>query len=557
VNCIYGFECVSYVRMECDCGEARVCLCAGLSKRIDDDSCLSRARMDALHRIDSYGMNSNAPHVSHARLAMSISSIMRPSMATMAESAFESNIIDKSQYVSNPQAAGSSKSNEGVVGNHESKRTNTTARWTPTELRTVPAFYPLEKSSRLVEDDTAAAIAARVCDCLRHLSVQAVYDNDTACLWTAENVEMHLSLWKTPPNSVPSGIVVELQRRSGDSMAFHRYARSLLDAAMGLVEVDALPIPDDIIYSKKVQRLLWTELRKNSEVGDGSGSTNSINTEYETAIQAIEIAHGLLMKDRMDARVLGLESLCLLSDPRKTGFVTSMLTSHVVLLGSVQGVEIPGVVMSDSYVDEGPFQEIRTGILNLVQFKRIGEDDEYEDAADMDADKEHLTLLHNLALAVLANSLDCIEQNPERSYADFSNAVEGENLDVKPRARMRTASSTEVANEFMQQTEELSKKEILSTLISELGKAADTPHNAVLSAKCIGSLCRASDEAKKRAKELGAKQVVSTALDVGVRTHLKLETECERVVTVLERTASEEDGTREEDEDDAHAMDRE
>jgi hypothetical protein len=87
-------------------------------------------------------------------------------------------------------------------------------------------------------------------------------------------------------------------------------------------------------------------------------------------------------------------------------------------------------------------------------------------------------------------------------------------------------------------------------LISELGKASHKPHNAVLSAKCIGSLCRASDEAKKRAKELGAKQVVSTALDVGVRTHLKLEKECVKVATVLERTISEEDGTRDGDNND-------
>jgi hypothetical protein len=249
--------------------------------------------------------------------------------------------------------------------------------------------------------------------------------------------------------------------------------------------------------------------------------------------------------------VLGLESLCLLTDPRKTGFITSMLTSHVVLLGSTQGVEIPGVV-PDAFVDEGPFQEIRSGILNLIQFKRIGDDDDdYTDENSMvDIDREHMTLLHNLALAVLANALDCVEhpeRNKQRSDLDGSTSSMTGSDDLKPRARMRTASSTEVANEFMQQTEELSKKEILSTLISELGKAADKPHNAVLSAKCIGSLCRASDEAKKRAKELGAKQVVSTALEVGVRTHLRLETECERVVTVLERTSSEEDGTREED----------
>jgi len=38
---------------------------------------------------------------------------------------------------------------------------------------------------------------------------------------------------------------------------------------------------------------------------------------------------------------------------------------------------------------------------------------------------------------------------------------------------------------------------------------------------------------KNRAKELGAKNVISVALDVGVRTHLKLETECENVVKAL------------------------
>ena len=437
----------------------------------------------------------------------------------------ETNVIDKNEYTSNPQAAGATRTDGKAPP----------AIWTPSELRTVPAFYPLEKSSRLVEDDTAAAVAARLSNCLRQMSIHAVYDNDTACLWTSENVEMHLSLWKTPPTSPQQGIVVELQRRSGDSIAFHRYSRTILDAALGLLDMDVLEIDDDIIYSKKVQRLLMMELRNSAD-----------KEEHETAVQAIEIAHGLLMKDRMDARVLGLESLCLLTDPRKTGFITSMLTSHVVLLGSTQGVEIPGVE-PDAYVDEGPFQEIRSGILNLIQFKRIGEDDDfYDENAMVDIDKEHMTLLHNLALAVLANALDCVE-HPDRTRSDLDGSTSSltgdENL--KPRARMRTASSTEVANEFMQQTEELSKKEILSTLISELGKAADKPHNAVLSAKCIGSLCRASDEAKKRAKELGAKQVVSTALEVGVRTHLRLETECERVVTVLERTTSEEDGTQE------------
>ena len=429
-----------------------------------------------------------------------------PPHPPVAAAAKESDVIDKNEFFG------------AAAANAEEKAAS--SNWVPTALRPVPAFYPLEKSSRLVEDEDPKEIARRLSDCLRSLSVQAFYNNDTASLLTAENVEMHLSLWKTPSTAVQSGVVVELQRRKGDSIAFHRYSRSILDAAVG----DSMPMDafaDDIMYSKKVQRLM--QLPKNQET-----------QEHENAIIAIEIAHGLIMKDRMDARVLGLESLCLLTDPRKTGYITALLASHVVLLGSTQGVEIPGAQSDQALVmDEGPFQEIREAILGLVQFSRIGDLDE-EDSVHQ-ADAESMMLLHNLALAVLANSLDVVE----RSDRFDEDADDNEPEDTKPRARLRTASSNDVANEFLQQTEELSNKEILSTLIAELGKAQHKPHDATLSAKCLGSLLRASDEAKKRAQELGAKQVVSTALDVGVRTHRKLETECEKVVKVLTRTESE------------------
>jgi hypothetical protein len=437
-------------------------------------------------------------------------------------------VIDKQSYFTEASAL-----RQPEIGATESDEHTSTSNWSPTQLRPVPAFYPLEKSSRLIEDESASAIAARLSDCLRTLSVQAVYDNHaaTARLLTAENVEMHLSLWnKTSTTKNPSeGVVVELQRRKGDSIAFHRYSRSILDAAVGDLDINDLPydLLEDPMYSKKVQRLLSMELN------------NENNQEHENAVIAIEIAHGLLMKDRMDARQLGLESLCLLTDPRKTGYITAVLASHVVLLGTTQGVQIPGVDQNDSNIlmDEGPFQEIREAILSLVQFSRIGEDEDEADEDDMvsNPESEHMTLLHNLALAVLANALDVIE-NPER-YDEEPESIE----DSKPRARLRTASSSDITKEFLQQTEELSKKDVLSTLIAELGKAHMKPHDATLSAKCLGSMCRASDEAKKRAKELGAKTVVSTALDVGVQTHLKLETECKRVVKVLERTVTEEE----------------
>jgi hypothetical protein len=402
-------------------------------------------------------------------------------------------------------------------------KSNLESNWAPTKLRPVPAFYPLERSTRLVEDPLEDVVA-RVSEANRVLSIHAVYCDETATasLLTAENVEMQLSLWKTGAPKSPEGIAVELQRRKGDSIAFHRYSRYLLDAAVGdfdPVEYATTYGGDliDVVYSKKLQRMLSLEV------------LNEEASELENAIIALEIAHGLLMKDRMDARQLGLESLCLLTDPNKTGSGTALIASRVVLLGTSQDPDADQ--NEDVLYDEVPFQEIRQTILSLVQLRRIGDGDAFdEDDAVAVEDEEHMTILHNLALAVLANALDVIE-NGER----YDSTPE----DSKPAARDRLGSASSMCESFLEEAEEVSgNKEILKTLISELGKAGDKPHNACLSAKCIGSLCRASDKARRRAKELGAKTVVQTALDVGTRTHLKLEKECQKVMTSLNTTTT-------------------
>lgn len=401
------------------------------------------------------------------------------------------------------------------------KDTSIGSNWIPMKLRPVPAFYPLEKSNRFV-DDELPEVAARLSDCLRVLSVQAVYNNETATayLLTSENVEMHLSLWQTSGSIYPNGIVVELQRRKGDSIAFHRYSRFILDAAIGDFDVEEhiQKYGGDIQFmqSKKLQRLLHMDMGR------------APASEHENAIIAIEIAHSLLMKDRMDARQLGLESLCLLTDPGKTSIVTAVIASHVVLLGSASGLAMEG---EDLMFDEAPFQEIRESILSLVQFSRIGEDEFGDEGHEDDlegrpfGEGEYMSLLHNLALAVLANALDVIEN--QEKYDQFP-----EETDKKP-AAVTTDSASSIAGKFMNKIEEISDVEILSTLIKELGKAEKKPHNANLSAKCLGSLCRASEDAKNRAKDLGAKNVLSTALDVGVRTHLKLETACKKLEDLL------------------------
>jgi hypothetical protein len=241
--------------------------------------------------------------------------------------------------------------------------------------------------------------------------------------------------------------------------------------------------------------------------------------EGENSLLAIEIAASLLRKDRMDARRLGMESLCLLTDPSKTGMETALLASQIVLFGSVQ--EAAG--------DEADFIPdelgIREAILSLVQFGRLGEycdfesDDEEEENAT-GVEREFNEVLHNLALAVLANALQVLEGHGNEMAASE---------DSKPSA-----------NGFLEESKGISKRELLSTLLNVLGKAESKPHDACLSAQCLKSLFQASKEAKRRARDLNAKQIVMTALDVGKRTHVKLETETKNIMKELERVEEDE-----------------
>jgi hypothetical protein len=333
---------------------------------------------------------------------------------------------------------------------------------------------------------------------------------------------MHLSLWQGS-GKYPQGIIAELQRRKGDAMTFHMYCRHILDAAVGnfdAVEFAAKNGQDvNHAYSKMAERLLTSE----AHIGKSDEKKNSYI--------ALEIAASLLKKDRMDARQLGMESLCLLTDPKKTCLSTAIIASRVVLLGTaLDEKKDSGALDEEDIMFEMSHLGIREAILSLVQFRRLGDDGDYDDDSDDGAqdrrhpeEKEHNDLLHNLALAVLANSLAVIE-----------------NCDMEPALAKNHADSGEsktcVADCFLSDAEEISKHDILKTLIGELGRASGKPHDACLSAKCLGSLFTASKDARRRAQELKALKVVNTALEVGQRTHVKLETETRKIVKTLSLT---------------------
>lgn len=381
--------------------------------------------------------------------------------------------------------------------------------------RSVPSFYPLEKSKCKVYDTTASVVSGRVSDCCRLLSVQAEFDDmaGTASLTTAEHVEIHLSLWSGGEDDEPDCIIVEAQRRTGDPITFHQYIRHILDAAQGTQgTLNALTVGASNLKTDGMDK-------------KEKGSSQS---KDDKSLSALEIAAILIKKDRMDARRLGMESLCFLTDPSRTGVDTALVASRAVLFGSAQNDNDDDV---EFLADE---LGVREAILSLVQYGRLNENNDMPMESDSDEETTNIhdeekrfnDILHNLALAVLSNALEVLENHGE---------------DFAPSSESKLSQAT---NDFLKESKEISQRELIDSLLNVLGQAEAKPHDACLSAQCLRSLLQASKKARRKARDMNAKQIVATALEVGQRTHVKLQTETMGVLRELEKP---DDEVREDD----------
>jgi len=421
----------------------------------------------------------------------------QPDIARDALDTGENQDINEASYATVSMPSSTAGNIPTVSENESQSNWNVKDNWN----RALPSFYPLEETNCQVKNTAPSVVSGRISDCCRLLSVQATFDDvaGTASLKTSEHVEIHLSLW-SGADEQPECVVVEAQRRTGDPIKFHEYARHLLDAAQGRF--------DTVNVAENPARTLIVDRRNSATQSKG-----------EKSLSAVEIAAKLLKKDRLDARRLGMESLCFLTDPSRTGVDTALVASRAVLFGSAQNDNEDDV---EFLADE---LGIREAILSLVQFGRLSEsadgaidsESDEESTKVNEEDKNFNDVLHNLALAVLSNALEVLE----KYGSDFAPCSE--------------AKMTQVTNDFLKETEEISHRELIDSLLKVLGQAESKPHDACLSAQCLRSLLQASKKARRKARDMNAKKIVATALEVGQRTHVKLQTETLSVLQALEK----------------------
>lgn len=283
----------------------------------------------------------------------------------------------------------------------------------------------------------------------------------------------------------------------------------------------------------------------------------------EQALKALNMAAALIKKDRLDARTLGMESLVLLTDPLRAGADTAKIASRVVLLGSVHhdAGRAGDADDVDALFDESAGLGIRETILEMIMTDTVAEQNMAAEEEGSFIEKEFTDSLFNLCLTVLSNALTVIGEEPtaraagappkkkqagdedgsdagsarsRNPYVEDDDSSEADD-DRKPSPSVspnRRRAATEpcvrplgVSRQFIDDTNATFGGDVLSSLIGILGQAKTNPHDAYHSARCLGVLfkgCGPSHKARAR-KELDAKSIIALALEVGCRSHAKLE----------------------------------
>jgi hypothetical protein len=382
--------------------------------------------------------------------------------------------------------------------------------WNSPTFNKMPMNYPVERNNRHINVDECSVgdLLVRLYEGFRIMSIQAKYFNRpaSAALLTTENVELYLVLWYSHDSTQ---FIVEIQRRRGDTIIFHHYANYILDAAAGNLDESIFNNTEgSLLYLRSTESLLRSELSRIAPETDMD----------KEAVVALEIVHDLLKKDRRDARQLGMEGVCIMTNARKTVLSAAILTSRAILLG-------------DRNASAG--QGLYKIILDVLQKRSIGQEelmgDEYMYDSDdeqyfLDEDeemrdyspeyKEEMTLLFNLALNAFSHALEVVTNFGVGSESSLT-------------------KTEDVIDHFLVQAENLTETDLLSTFLQTMQKAYVKPHNAWLAAKCLRFICQASPSARERTNKYGGPQFVKNAFDIGASSHAKLESECRLLHNIL------------------------
>lgn len=375
----------------------------------------------------------------------------------------------------------SDETNQESIGNLSAKRRklNVDSKWELKDLPELPFLYLKEKTSVVVLNANPQDIASRIVDCAKSLSAYGHYNGEKAkASLNANNVEFSVQLFKVTERTNKC-VIVEMQRTNGSSIQFHKVAQTLLKVAKE-TQAQSPPAPSPSFTNKgdinKLQRL-----RKNNR-------EKKERNQEEVFTCTLEMVDALLKKDRVDANLLGMESLQLLTSHKSASDSMVKFVSDIVVTGERFG-DIKGTISSliTKYTIDG-------------------------DTPTNDVEEGYYRKMRVCALTVLSNSL--------KSFFD---------LDKTSDAKTDTCK----IDSILSSDDWLGDHGLLTLLIGELKNAKVEPNDAYLAGRSLEIVFLRSLRMRSEAIKLNAQTIITESLELGQASYPLLEPISKNLLKIL------------------------
>ena len=204
-----------------------------------------------------------------------------------------------------------------------------------THVPAYPAYWPKPVLFVPVTGTSPAVVAIRIAECLTKRSVAAEYDDEAASVvcQTADRCLFTVQLWHRE-----AAIWVECVRISGGTLTFHQHARAILLAAQSLDSGADRRAPHQCSATEyprlRGESSTTAATTRNNILQQPPSSRATMEEVATTAVEALEQAFQLLCKDRLDAQLIGLQSLVNLTDPVCTGVPVAQYAALGILGGA-------------------------------------------------------------------------------------------------------------------------------------------------------------------------------------------------------------------------------
>lgn len=248
------------------------------------------------------------------------------------------------------------------------------SEWNVTELPTLPIFYIGERTSIKISNVEPQNIVDRITQYANSMSADLNFnDLKGGAIISVHRTEVCVQLFRMSSNTA-NAILVEVRRKNGSTITFHRIARAILKAAKG----DPVVLPSSLQTTHPDTTKIVKSKQQLTKEDD--------NTTAEAAIEKIE---DLLQKDRFDANLLGIESLLHLTTRGSSSNKMTIFAAKAILNGRRNDI-----------IKDTVFCLIRNA-------KRNDDEDEPKNIVESSFNRR----MRICALSLLANALEVISKS--------------------------------------------------------------------------------------------------------------------------------------------------